>query len=109
MKRRLLNAFSKVKRVPGAKRIMQPLVRRKVNKTIDDIAHRFFEHFRLVVALEEDQQEVCFKARHEVYCQELGYEPVRRNEMEYDEFDEYALNCFIEHKKAPLNTNFLSP
>ncbi|QJR82537.1 PEP-CTERM/exosortase system-associated acyltransferase [Alteromonas pelagimontana] len=98
MKRRLLNAFKKVHQVPGIKQVLRPVIRRKVNKAIDAAASHFFEHFTLVVAHEEDEQRVCFRTRHQVYCEELGFEQQNKTKMEYDEFDEYALSCYIKHK-----------
>lgn len=98
MKRRLLNAFKKVHQVPGVKHMVKPLVRRQMNKAIDAAANHFFEHFTLVVANEEKDQRACFRTRHQVYCEEMGFEEVRQTKMEFDEFDEYAISCYIQHK-----------
>ncbi|MCW8092189.1 PEP-CTERM/exosortase system-associated acyltransferase [Alteromonas sp. ASW11-130] len=98
MKRRLLNALRKFKHVPGLNRVVKPVVKYKVNKTIDAVASHFFEHFSLVVASEEDDVKTCFKARHEVYCEELGFEEKTKSKMEFDEFDEYSLSCYIKHR-----------
>ncbi len=100
MKRRLLNALRKVKHVPGLNRVVKPVVKYKVNKTIDAVASHFFEHFSLVIASEEDDVKTCFKARHEVYCDELGFEEKRKSKMEFDEFDEYSLSCYIKHRAS---------
>ncbi|MCU7554247.1 PEP-CTERM/exosortase system-associated acyltransferase [Alteromonas sp. ASW11-19] len=77
---------------------MRPVIRRKVNKTVDAIASHFFEHFTLVVATDEASQRECYKTRHQVYCEEMGFEPVRQSGLETDEFDDYALSCYIKHK-----------
>lgn len=98
MKRRLLNAFKRVHKVPGIKHMIRPVVRRKMNKIIDAAADHFFEHFTLVVANDESEQRTCFKTRHQVYCEEMGFEPPRASKMEVDEFDEFALSCYIKHK-----------
>jgi len=98
VKRRLLNAFKRVHKVPGIKQMIRPVVRRKMNKIIDAAADHFFEHFTLVVANEEHEQRTCFKTRHQVYCEEMGFEDTRANKMEFDEFDEFALSCYIKHK-----------
>ncbi len=78
--------------------MIRPVVRRKMNKIIDAAADHFFEHFTLVVANEEHEQRTCFKTRHQVYCEEMGFEDARPNRMEFDEFDEFALSCYIKHK-----------
>lgn len=98
MKRRLLNAFKRVHQVPGIKHMIRPMVRRKMNKIIDSAADHFFEHFTLVVANDEQEQRTCYKTRHQVYCEEMKFEDPRPNGMEFDEFDEFALSCYIKHK-----------
>ncbi|MBU3022972.1 PEP-CTERM/exosortase system-associated acyltransferase [Aestuariibacter sp. A3R04] len=80
--------------------MVRPLVRRQMNKAIDAAAAHFFEHFTLVVARDEKEQRTCFKTRHQVYCEEMGYEEVRQTKMEFDEFDEYAISCYIKHKAS---------
>lgn len=98
MKRRLINVFKKVKHAPGVSHVIRPVIRRKMNKTIDAVAAHFFEHFSLVIAADESARRICYKTRHQVYCEELGYEPVKSSGLETDEFDDYSLSCYIKHK-----------
>ena len=67
------------------------------------IAQHFAEYLRPVVAYKTDTVQEAFRIRHDVYCEELKFEPVRENGMEQDEFDEYSRFCLIEHKPS---TNF---
>ena len=41
-----------------------------------------------------------YKIRHNVYCEELAFEPVRENGKETDDFDAWSQYCMIQH----LNT-----
>lgn len=36
-----------------------------------------------------------FRIRHEVYCRELEFEPVRADEMETDEYDTHSRHCLL--------------
>ncbi|WP_427978807.1 PEP-CTERM/exosortase system-associated acyltransferase [Agarivorans sp.] len=64
------------------------------------IAQHFSEYLRPVVAYEPDTVKEAFRIRHDVYCEELNFEPIRENGMEQDEFDEYSRFCLIEHKPS---------
>ncbi|MGY5450745.1 PEP-CTERM/exosortase system-associated acyltransferase [Agarivorans sp. MS3-6] len=62
------------------------------------IAQHFAEYLRPVVAYKKDTVNEAFRIRHDVYCEELNFEPVREDGMEQDEFDQYSRFCLIEHK-----------
>ncbi|GDY26776.1 PEP-CTERM/exosortase system-associated acyltransferase [Agarivorans sp. Toyoura001] len=64
------------------------------------IAEHFAEFLRPVVAFKPDIVNEAFKIRHDVYCEELNFEPVRDDGMEQDEFDDYSRFCLIEHKPS---------
>jgi N-acyl amino acid synthase of PEP-CTERM/exosortase system len=55
----------------------------------------FKRHFELVPALFEDLREAAFHIRHQVYCEDLKYEPVRGDRMETDEFDAHSVHCLL--------------
>lgn len=44
--------------------------------------------------------EKVFRIRHQVYCEELGFEPHRANQLEQDEFDKNAIHCLLLHKPS---------
>ncbi|OLO09157.1 hypothetical protein BTW08_02820 [Salinicola sp. MH3R3-1] len=63
----------------------------------------FFSVFRIVFAATEDERRQAFLLRHQVYCEELGYEPIdKKNQIETDEFDRQSLHCLIEHRVTGL-------
>ncbi|RDV29430.1 PEP-CTERM/exosortase system-associated acyltransferase [Alteromonas aestuariivivens] len=69
-------------------------------KEANDICSHFSRYLQPLIASNEDLKSQVFQIRHNVYCNELGFEPIRENGEETDEFDRYAKYCLIEH----LNT-----
>jgi N-acyl amino acid synthase of PEP-CTERM/exosortase system len=63
----------------------------------DQLVREFDEEFRLVVADSEPLREASFALRHEVYCRELGFEPVRADGLERDAHDDRALHYLLAH------------
>lgn len=62
--------------------------------------HGFKQYFRLVAADTEPLKHEVFRIRHKVYCEELGFEPVREDRMEQDEYDPHSLHCLLR-RNAP--------
>lgn len=61
-----------------------------------NLAKGFRQYFRLVVATSDELRQEAFRIRHKVYCKELGWEPVRADGMESDEFDAHSLHLLIQ-------------
>lgn len=55
----------------------------------------FSKYFQALPALDDDLRRSVFRIRHSVYCEELGYEPVRDDRMESDEYDSRAVHCLL--------------
>ncbi len=55
----------------------------------------FRKYFQISPAVQEGLQHDVFRIRHEVYCEELGFEPVRDDRMERDEYDAHSLHCLL--------------
>lgn len=66
-------------------------------KEAKQISKHFADYLRPVVAESEDCKTKVFNIRHQVYCEELGFEPLRENEQENDEFDKFAIHSLIQH------------
>lgn len=64
------------------------------------ISSHFSSYLSPVVANSEALREEVFKIRHGVYCEELGFEPVRENGQEKDEFDSFSYHCLIRHIRS---------
>lgn len=63
----------------------------------------FKKYFEVATAFDETSRNEVFGIRHEVYCEELGFEPVRPDRMETDEYDRHSLHCLMRTSTAPVN------
>ena len=59
----------------------------------------FSRYFSAVPAVTDELTRVAYRIRHDVYCAELGYEPVRPDGLETDAYDAHAAHCLV-HAKA---------
>jgi N-acyl amino acid synthase of PEP-CTERM/exosortase system len=57
---------------------------------------RFSQYFRALPATNDDLLRAAYRIRHAVYCDELGYEPVRENGLECDDFDSSSVHCLLQ-------------
>lgn len=55
----------------------------------------FRKYFQIAPAVHDGLRNDVFRIRHEVYCEELGFEPLRENRMETDEYDDHSLHCLM--------------
>ena len=55
----------------------------------------FRAHFELLPALDEKTRNQVYTIRHEVYCEELGYEPAHPDRHEKDRYDSHSLHCLM--------------
>jgi N-acyl amino acid synthase of PEP-CTERM/exosortase system len=60
----------------------------------------FGNYFSPILATSKVEKEHAFAIRHNVYCDELGLEPVRENGLETDIYDRYAKHSLMHHKKT---------
>ena len=61
-------------------------------------SENFHRYFRLQFANSKALRRHTCKIRHKAYCNELGWEDERREQMQSDDFGEYAYHCVLEHK-----------
>jgi len=64
----------------------------------DDLGRRFERWFELVPALNEATLEQVYRIRHDVYCRDLGWEPIRSDGREVDEFDAHSVHCLLRRQ-----------
>lgn len=60
-----------------------------------DLRAGFSKYFTVVPATTQELRETCFRIRHDVYCRELGFEPVREDGMESDGYDAHSVHCLL--------------
>lgn len=67
--------------------------------------HRSFkQYFQVVPALTDDLIREAQKIRHEVYCRELGWEPLQDDGLEKDSYDANSLHCLL---KSVVNNRYI--
>jgi N-acyl amino acid synthase of PEP-CTERM/exosortase system len=55
----------------------------------------FEKYFTAHAATDDEQRRAAYRIRHEVYCEELGYEPARPDQLEQDAFDARSHHCLL--------------
>jgi N-acyl amino acid synthase of PEP-CTERM/exosortase system len=60
-----------------------------------NLGERFKQLFDLTLGFENASLDEVFRIRHDVYCRDLGWEPVRADGREIDEFDRHSIHCLL--------------
>lgn len=68
-----------------------------------NLGRTFKRYFELAPALFETDRDAVFRLRHQVYCEELGFEPVRSDGRETDEYDPHSLHCLLRNAETKEN------
>ena len=71
-----------------------------INYGARKIARHFSEYLKPVVAENEFLRSKSFNIRHDVYCEELKFEPPKPDKLEKDKFDAHSFHCLIQHKES---------
>lgn len=79
-----------------AKKIIQLLA----NHEVSSIADHFNKYFLPQLATTNELSITSYNIRHQVYCEELGFEEVKTNAQEKDDFDSHSLACLIKHRET---------
>ena len=58
----------------------------------------FKKYFEILPAIGEADRRAAFRIRHSVYCEDLGWEPVRADGLETDEYDGQARHCLVRNR-----------
>ena len=66
-----------------------------------NLGHGFRKYFEILPATNEPLRNDVFRIRHEVYCEELKFEPERPERMETDSYDPHSLHCLIRTANTP--------
>ena len=65
-----------------------------------DLRVGFSKYFSAVPATTEALRDECFRIRHEVYCKELQYEPLRPDGRETDTYDAHSVYCLLRANES---------
>ena len=63
-----------------------------------NLGNRFEELFEFTLALDALSVETVYRIRHDVYCRELGWEPVREDGLEKDAYDSHSVHCLLRRR-----------
>jgi len=64
------------------------------------ITSLFDQYFSVIPANTEQLIKKVYNIRHQVYCEELGFEAERANHLEFDEYDLRSSHCLLFHKPS---------
>ncbi len=66
---------------------------------------QLLDEFSLKLAGNDDDRQRAYRLRHEVYCQEIGYQPPAgsSSDMELDPYDDSALHCLMVHRRSGID------
>lgn len=60
-----------------------------------NLGKAFQQYFEIVPALSDALRDHVYHIRHQVYCEELAFEPQRPDRREHDEYDAHSLHLLI--------------
>jgi N-acyl amino acid synthase of PEP-CTERM/exosortase system len=55
----------------------------------------FKRYFEVTAATTDELRDDVYRIRHEVYCEELAFEPVRPDRREHDPYDRHSVHCLL--------------
>lgn len=84
--------------------IIGPVVKKAmdymVNREVSSIAKHFSTYLSPVIAQSDALRSEVFGIRHNVYCEELKFEPANPQKQEKDEVDDFSIHCLIQHRPS---------
>jgi N-acyl amino acid synthase of PEP-CTERM/exosortase system len=69
-------------------------------ETVPDPGERFRQYFEIVPGVTDQIRDDVYQIRHEVYCEDLRFEPLRSDRREVDEYDSHSLHCLMRRSDA---------
>lgn len=67
-----------------------------------NLGESFQQYFEILPALDQASREDVFRIRHEVYCRDLGWEPLREDGMETDAYDAQSVHLLMRHRASGM-------
>ncbi|WP_341676082.1 PEP-CTERM/exosortase system-associated acyltransferase [Niveibacterium sp. SC-1] len=68
-----------------------------------NLGEGFKRYFQVRPALSDPDRHKVFRIRHQVYCEELNWEPPRPSGEECDNYDQFSLHCLMTRSEDPNN------
>ncbi|MFC4700130.1 PEP-CTERM/exosortase system-associated acyltransferase [Glaciecola siphonariae] len=93
----LRGSFKKFKQ-ENLKKMSTAIENYKKAREAKELTAHFCQFFNASIAKSASELDKCFRIRHEVYCEEMGYLPLCDDKLERTHVDEHSLHCTIQHK-----------
>jgi N-acyl amino acid synthase of PEP-CTERM/exosortase system len=71
-----------------------------LSSKIFNLGNAFKQHFEIVPAFSDALKEEVYRVRHQVYCEDLKFEPTRPDKREIDEHDANSLHLLMRSIKT---------
>lgn len=68
------------------------------------LAESFARTFEIAIADTDEARARAFRVRHQVFCQEFGYEMENDGALEADTYDAQSIHCILRHRSSGLDT-----
>lgn len=65
-----------------------------------DLGQAFRKYFEIVPAFSDTLKDEAYRVRHQVYCEDLGFEPARADGRETDEHDPHSLHLLMRNVRT---------
>ncbi|QID18734.1 PEP-CTERM/exosortase system-associated acyltransferase [Nitrogeniibacter mangrovi] len=62
----------------------------------------FSKYFQIEAAADDTIRDEVYRVRHEVYCEELKFEPERPDRREIDVYDAHSVHCLLRSARDPF-------
>lgn len=85
---------------PGCRSDPSMVFFRETGMSVLNYSESYRQHFKIVPAVSETLRHKHYRLRHEVYCRDLGFEPVNETGLEIDQFDCHSLHCLIQARAS---------
>lgn len=72
-----------------------PPVDTAVSQTVLEPGTRFRQYFEIIPGIDDEVRDCVYRIRHEVFCEDLQFEPIRADGRESDEFDTHSVHCLM--------------
>lgn len=94
------NFLKRLSNLPLFHTLLSPILLARARNELAFVANHFNRHFYPLVGTSPKIREEACKIRHQVYCEELGFEPSKEDHLERDEFDEMSVFGVVMHKAS---------
>ncbi|MUH73665.1 PEP-CTERM/exosortase system-associated acyltransferase [Psychrosphaera haliotis] len=95
-----MNTLKKLSKQPIIGVFVKVIIKLVANFQAKKIASHFSAYLQPVIAHNEYLKEKSFGIRHNVYCEELGFEECNEDKQEKDEFDIHSIHCVMQHRST---------